>query len=201
MFHVCTIPILPFLCYDKSHAWCLHDRYILRFPIRTVVLLLRHHTSNSKRNHSFGADGVLDLNHAIFFSFWAICISCEVDRGGAELATLLAAVSDDLFQYGRYDAAFLAAVVVRLGADVWWVVPPVGRDRRATSAGSYRRKTKINSRRENCSSRLVSSRSRHPSTLRVTKSWCHELEERKRLGIRLTIIHFNVYVSGRNTVK
>ena len=68
-FSVLSVVLSPLFSYDKSHARSLHERHVLRYAIRTIVLFLRHYTNNSKRNHSFGADGVLDLNNTIFLSF------------------------------------------------------------------------------------------------------------------------------------
>jgi len=64
-----SVVLLPLFSYNKSHAWSLHDWYVLRYPVRAIVLLLRHYTSNSKRNHSFGTNGVLDINNTIFLGF------------------------------------------------------------------------------------------------------------------------------------
>lgn len=43
---------------------------------------------------------------------------------------------NDIFECDGYDATRLAAVAVRLNGGVWGIVPPVGGDHRATSAGS-----------------------------------------------------------------
>ena len=133
------IEFLPFFSDNKRHAWCLHNRHVLCLAVRTVVGLLWHHASDSKGNHRLGTDSVLDVYDAVLLGFQPVCVSGKVNRRGAKLGAALAAVSDYLLQYGWNDSTFLATVAVRSGAHVRRVVPPVGWDGRATSAGSCTR--------------------------------------------------------------